>query len=138
MVDATLISGVNFLIKVNTGTESAPVWTIVGGQRNATLNKSTETIDVTSKDSGGWTESIPGRRSWSIEFDGLLILGDAALEALQTAWEQGQQVLVQYTTPDGRAETGLATLTALNIEAGHGGPATAKGTLTGTGAIVRQ
>jgi len=53
------VSGVTFLIQVNTGTETSPTWTAVGGQRGATLNRSVDEADVTSKDSLGWHEGLP-------------------------------------------------------------------------------
>ncbi|NSW92319.1 MAG: phage major tail protein, TP901-1 family [Firmicutes bacterium] len=129
------ITGVDFIIKVNTGTVGAPVWTAVGGQRNATLNMATSEVDVTSKDSAGWHEGIPGIRSWSIEFDSLLLEGDAGLAALEAAYMNGEQVQVQMATPAGNTYDGIATLTDFSYEAPYEGEATATGTLNGSGAL---
>lgn len=131
------VSGVDFLVKVNTGTEGAPVWTAVAGQRGATLNMSTDEINVTSKDSGGWHEGLPAIRNWSIDFDALLIEDDAGLAALEDAFMNKTQVQVQVATPANHTYTGKATLTDFSYEAPYDGEATASGTLTGTGALTK-
>ena len=45
------IKGLDVLIKVGS--------TVVGGQRNASLEMSAETIDTTVKSTGGWAAKIP-------------------------------------------------------------------------------
>ena len=52
--------GVDFLLKVNTGTAETPVWTVIGGQRGATLSLTAEQIDASNKQSGAWKTSVPG------------------------------------------------------------------------------
>ena len=66
-------SGITFLLRVNTGTAGSPSYTTIAAQRSATLNRSAETIDVTTKDSNRWTESIYGNREWSIDADAYLL-----------------------------------------------------------------
>ena len=61
--------GVDFLLKVNTGTKETPVWTVIGGQRGATLSLTAEQIDASNKQSGAWKTSVPGMMSWSIDAD---------------------------------------------------------------------
>lgn len=131
------VTGVDFLIKVNTGTEGAPVWTVVAGQRDATLSMGTDEVDITSKDSGGWHEGIPSVRNWSIDFDALLIEGDAGLSALEDAYMSKTQVQVQLATPANNTYTGKATLTDFSYAAPYEGEATASGSLTGTGALTK-
>lgn len=131
------VSGVDFIVQVNTGTDAAPVWTPVGGQRGATLNMSTDEIDVTSKDSNNWHEGLPSIRNWSLDFDALLIQGDAGLTALENAFMGQTQVQVRLATPSGSTYTGKATLTDFSYEAPYDGEATASGSLTGTGALTK-
>lgn len=131
------VSGVDFIVKVNTGTEASPVWTAVAGQRNATLNMGMEEIDITSKDSQGWHEGLPGVRNWSIDFDGLIIEDDAGLSALEDAYMNKAQVEVQLVTPAGYTYSGKATLTDFSYDTPYEGEATADGTLTGTGALTK-
>lgn len=67
---------------------------ILGGQRGATLNRSAETIDVTTKDGDYWSESVSGFRSFSIDCDGAYIQGDESLKTLNEAFENGTAIEV--------------------------------------------
>ena len=130
-------TGVDFVIQVNTGTEATPSWTTVAGQRGATLNRSTDVVDTTSKDSNGWEENTPSIRHWSIDFDGLLVENDAAFVELENAYMNNEQVHVQMVTAAGNKFEGTATLTDFPIEAPHDGEATYSGTLQGSGALTK-
>ena len=79
------MKGLDVLIKVNVGTAEEPEYVAVGAQRGASLSRSAETLDKTSKDSDGWQESLAGLKSWTISTDGLLILDDEGYEALENA-----------------------------------------------------
>jgi len=130
------IPGVDILVKVNTGTDIAPVWTAVGGQRNATLNLDMDTIDVTSKDSNGWIERLAGYREWSIEFDALLIENDTALGKLIDAYMNRQKVQVQMALPGGTKYQGYGYFTG-SFEGPYEGEATASGTITSAGELEK-
>lgn len=131
------VSGIAFLIKVNTGTEGSPVWTTVAGQRGATLNRSSSPIDVKSKDDNFWPNQIPGDREWSIDFDGLLIEGDAGLTALENAYQNNTKVQVHLMTPTSVKYQGYAILTDFTYEAPQDAEATASGTLEGAGVLSK-
>ncbi len=126
----TTVMGVDFLVYV--GSSANPI----AGQSDATLTRTIETADITSKDSAGWGEVAGVKRTWSITFDSLLISDDAGLAALDTAYANMAAVDVEMKTSDGPEYSGSAVLTNLAISAPHGGPATASGTLTGTGALT--
>lgn len=130
------VSGVDFLVKVNTGTEASPVWTTVGGQRNATLNLESDAIDITSKDSNGWHEELVGINNWSIEFDGLILENDTGYLELEEAYMNKSLVMVQLSTPAGKTYTGKARIT-LKIEGPYESEATLSGTLTGSGQLTK-
>lgn len=83
------VAGVDVLLKI--ADESGEL-KIVGGQTGATLNRSAETLDVTDKTSGGWTSSMAGNLSWSIDSDGFVVLGDEAFELIEEAFV-GRQVI---------------------------------------------
>lgn len=129
------IAGVKFLIMVNIGTVASPVYSAIGGQQGATLNRSADEINVSSKDSDGWGASLAGLRTWSIEGDGLLYESDAALDMLETTFAAGDPVLVQLTTPWSTKYQGTAYITDLSIEAPHDGAATISYTLSGNGKL---
>lgn len=129
-------SGVDFIVQVNTGTPVSPVWTTVGGQRNATLNRSMDEEDRTTKDSSGWHEGEPSIRHWSIDFDALLLESDAGYAELEDAYNNKEKVHVRVRTPAGNTYTGYAILTDLTME-GPMEEATISGTLTGSGALTK-
>ena len=51
------IKGLDVLIKVGSQ--------VVGGQRNASIELSAESIDTTTKQSGGWSTKTAGVKSWT-------------------------------------------------------------------------
>lgn len=130
-------TGVDFLIKVNTGTTQSPVWTSVGGQRGATLSMTTAEADTTNKDSDGWHEGLPTIRSWSISGDGLIIETDTGFGELLDAYINNTQVSVQLATAGTKKYSGLATLTDFSYDAPYDGEATCSYTLTGSGALTK-
>lgn len=53
---------------------------LLGGQRNNPLSRKADSIDATSKDSGDFSDKLPGMLSWSMSYEGLFILNDNAYE----------------------------------------------------------
>lgn len=112
-----LRSGVTGFIYVNTGTDGSPVWTKVAAQRNLTLNREMETIDVTHKDSNQWREFLASFRSWALDFDGLVEETDGGYDRLKAMYESQLKIKVQVLLPDGATTlTGYGILTALGVE----------------------
>ncbi|MDK2986537.1 MAG: hypothetical protein PWQ96_2181 [Clostridia bacterium] len=135
-----MAKGVDFVIKVQTGVDETtgdPIFTIVGGQRGATLNRSAETIDITTKSSSGWRENEASIREWSIEADGLLIEDDTAYTELENCYMNGTKSLVELVTAAGNTYEGEALITDFPIEAPYDDAATYSVTLQGTGPLTK-
>lgn len=133
-------TGVKFLVYAQTGTDAttgAPILTRIAGQRGATLNRSVDTVDVTSKDSAGWRQYEYGIGDWSIDFDGLLVETDTAFKALEDALMNKTKLVVRFETEAGNKYEGTALLTDFPIEGPYDGEATYSGTLTGDGAPTK-
>lgn len=128
--------GKDFLLYVNTGTVAVPVWTLIGGQRGASLSRSAEEIDVSHKGSGGWGAKKAGLRSWSLDLDGLILSSDSGIAALEYAFQNGLEVNVKLEYPDKSYNTGWGSVTDFSMEAPHDGEATLKGTISGNGALA--
>lgn len=109
---------------------------VVGGQRNATLNREAEVIDITNKVSGGWTENMTSVKSWSIEGDGIFVVDDAALDAIEQAFLDGSWVQVKVAD-DAWGYTGRGVITDFPIEANYDDAATYSITITGSGALTK-
>jgi len=107
----------------------------LGGQRNATLNRSAELIEVTDKSSTGqWKENLAGFKEWSIDCDGLYVVSDTAYGALVTAFNAGNAITV--TLSDGTLTyTGSGYITDFPLEAPYDDALTYSVSITGTGAL---
>jgi len=127
--------GKDFLLSVNTGTVETPVWTLIGGQRGTSLSRSADEIDVSHKTTGGWKSVKAGLRSWSIDLDGLVLLADAGLAALEYAFMTSAEINVRLLYPDGSYQIGWGSLTDFSMDTPHDGEATLKGTIGGNGAL---
>jgi TP901-1 family phage major tail protein len=108
-------NGTDFLILVNTGTPSVPVYTAVGSQRGATIDETTEVIDYSSKDKRHRRVG-PGRYSTSLSFDGLYVPSDASFAALNDAMRNGTTILVAREEEDSVLETATAVVATLNSD----------------------
>lgn len=130
--------GLDVLIKVNVGTDEAPEYIAVGAQRGASLSRSAETLDKTSKDSDGWQESLAGLKSWSISTDGLLILDDEGYEALENAYMMSENVLIQFSTKSGAMFEGDAIITAIDLDAPYDDLISYTAEFQGSGALKKN
>ena len=115
-------------------------WAILGGQKSATIDESTDEIDVTSKTSGGYKATLPGLTSWSIDFDALVLLpgSDNGITALKIAKAQKKLIKIKLRYPDNSYRVGWAASTGYSMEASHDGEATLSGTLSGNGPLSNE
>ena len=124
------IKGLDVLIKVGS--------TVVGGQRNASLEMSAETIDTTVKTTGGWAAKIPGIKSWTSSCDGVYFVDDAGLEAAQTAFMNGTAVSLEFSNSSGLSYSGQAVITSMSVEAGQEDIVSYTISFEGTGALTAE
>lgn len=66
----------------------------LGGQQGANLVRQTEAIDITNHINGEWSESLAGKKSWSIVCSGLYITNDRAFNLLDDAFMNNKAVEV--------------------------------------------
>ena len=122
------IKGLDVLIKVGS--------TVVGGQRNASLEMSAETIDTTVKSTGGWASKITGIKSWTSSCDGVYFVDDAGLEAAQTAFMNGTSVQLDFSKGEDLVYSGQAVITSMSVEAGQEDVVSYTISFEGTGALT--
>ncbi|MCQ6267134.1 phage major tail protein, TP901-1 family [Fictibacillus sp. WQ 8-8] len=73
---------------------------LLAGQKNASLSRSAESIDATSKDTAGyWKESLQGFKSWSVDADGAFVESDEAYALLETAFLNSENVDIYLEFP---------------------------------------
>ncbi len=126
------VKGLDLLISVGTGVDQK----VLGGQRNATLNRSAEMIDVTDKLGGGWKENMASFKEWSIDCDGLYVADDAAFAVLETAFETGVEVQIELAKGVTLVYSGAAYITDFPIEAPYDDALTYSISLSGTAALA--
>lgn len=130
------VKGNDVYLKVNTGTEGAPVWTKVGGQKDATFDRGAGTIDVTDKDSQGWEENLSGLRNWGISFDAFIIEDDAGFLEIEDSFDNQLQKQFQIITP-GHNYMGKATVESLSMSGPLGDAGVVSFTLKGTSSLAK-
>ena len=68
----------------------------ISGQQGLTINRSADSIEITSKDTqGGWKSKIAGMKEWSIDNDGIYALGDESHTVLSKAFENSDPVCIK-------------------------------------------
>lgn len=128
--------GQDILILANTGTDAAPVWDIVGGQRSATVTEENETIDMTSKDSGGAMDYDYGLYSWNISCDGVYVPSETAYAKLRTAMRAKEAIKVRLQEDGENVLEGNAVITSMEWEGPYDAEATYSLELQGTGRLT--
>jgi TP901-1 family phage major tail protein len=131
-----MAQNVKIVIEVNTGDDVTPVWTVVGGQRNATFSEETETVDLTTMDSDGYQEFGYGLGSWTIECDGLYIPSAQGYSALKDAQRNKTNVQVRIQEDGQPTEVGEALVTSRELEGAYDGESTYNVSLQGTGKLT--
>ncbi|SFG10667.1 phage major tail protein, TP901-1 family [Sporolactobacillus nakayamae] len=130
------VKGVNCKLYVVDSDPENP--TILAGQRNATLNRSTDTIETTAKDSeGGWKENEAAFKEWSIDADGLLVESDAAYDTLEEKFNNSEKVDVVIIMQNGSKYKGKAVLNDFPIEMPYDDMATYSSSFTGDGPLTK-
>lgn len=111
----------------------------ISGQQGLTINRSADSIEITSKDTqGGWKSKLAGSKEWSIDNDGLYVPNDESHSILSQAFENGDPVCLKII--NGKTKTGmfggLAVITDYPLEAPYDDAMTYSLTLEGMGALV--
>lgn len=135
----------------------------IGGQRSSTMNKTADTIDVTTKTGGiqnyyeimraagvdqkdipvkpynDTKEYIQGLKDWSVDVDGALPSSDAAFDYLDKAYNEDGVVIVSEMDFGRMRETiGIAIITDMSEDGAQEDLASYKLSLTGTGQVVHR
>lgn len=113
--------------------------TMIGGQQNATLNRSTNMIDTSSK--GSDFESVtPGLKNWSVDADGFVIEDDAAFQTLEQAWLNGTAIQIEMKSEANVTQptsySGEVYIESFPIESSYSETAKYNLTFKGSGALT--
>ncbi|PEY23104.1 phage major tail protein, TP901-1 family [Bacillus anthracis] len=123
-------------MKVKLYIEEATTGKVLAGQRNASLSRSAESIDATSKDTeGNWKESLQGFKEWSIDSDGAFVESDEAYAILERAFLDSENVNVYLEFPSGAKYRGNCTITDFSLDMPYDDLVTYSISLQGNGAL---
>ena len=111
----------------------------ISGQQGLTINRSADSIEITSKDTaGGWKSKIAGMKEWSIDNDGLYVPGDESHTLLSAAFENSEPICLKVI--NGKTKVGmfggLAVITDYPLEAPFDDAMTYSLSLEGMGALT--
>lgn len=111
----------------------------ISGQQGLTINRSADSIEVTSKDTkGGWKSKIAGMKEWSVDNDGYYVPSHASHKALGTAFQNSDPVCIKIV--NGKTSVsmfgGLAYVSDYSLEAPYDDGMTYSISLEGNGALV--
>lgn len=106
------MNGTDILLLVNTGTPTAPVYEVMGGQRNFTQTENTAARDDSSKDARE-AANEPGRYSANLSLETLYVPTDNAFLALEAAMRDGDKILVLRQEEGVNIEAALCVITSL-------------------------
>ncbi len=135
-VSVDKLVGKNVLVYINYGesaSEASPVWTLIGGQRSASLSMTADDIDASNKSSGGWGETYAGLKSTELTMDGIINKNDEGYAALKDAFVAGEAVDLCRYASDGTADRNWYNITELSDETPHDDMATFSMTAGGVG-----
>lgn len=107
------IAGVDVLVWVQKGVDE---YIAIGGQSGASLELSSDVIDITDKNSGGWRSSMAGMLSWSLSADGFLVEDDEALEILETKFLAREFIEMEVKFPSGKLYKGTASISSFPLD----------------------
>ena len=128
--------GSAFLLKVGNGGEP-PVFATVAGMRTTQMSVNGESVNVTSKDSGGWRELLSGAgvRSVSVAASGIFT-GSAAEVRVKTNALAGQIDDYELSFESGERLRGRFLVTRLDYSGDYNGERNYTLSLESSGAVV--
>lgn len=111
----------------------------ISGQRGLTLNRSAESLDVTSKDDlSGWGKKIAGMKEWGVETDGVYYASDASLKKLSDAFLNSDvlPVFIYNRKTEKPLYGGTVSITDFPLEAPYDDAMTYSLSMEGAGPLV--
>lgn len=111
----------------------------VAGQQGLTINRTKDSIEVTSKDTvGGWKSKIGGMKEWSIDNDGLYVANHESHKTLGKAFQDDDLICLKVINQKEKTSMfgGLAILSDYSLEAPYDDAMTYSISLEGNGGLA--
>lgn len=128
--------GSAFLLKVGDGA-SPPAFTTVAGLRTTQMSVTGQSVDVTTKDSGGWRDLLAGAGVRSVSVSGAGVFTGSAAEAqIQAGALAGTIAPYQLQFESGAAITGQFLVTRLDYAGDYNGERSYTLSLESSGPVI--
>ncbi len=111
----------------------------IAGQQGLTITRSAETVETTSKTTeDNWKSQIAGAKEWSIDTDGVYVMGANSHKLLGELFTSGDLVCVKVIDKKQSISLfgGLACITDYSLEAPYDDAVTFSLSLSGNGPLV--
>ena len=112
---------------------------LIGSQRGATITRSAEMLDVSTKADDD-AAFLPGKRTMNVEASAFYVTGDTAYGALVTAYEAGNSVTMVWSDNANSGASAVKSASAyvsnMSIDAPAHGPAEISISLQATGNVT--
>ncbi|MBF0406474.1 MAG: hypothetical protein HQM10_03910 [Candidatus Riflebacteria bacterium] len=109
---------------------------VIGSQKDASLELSAKEIDVSDKDTGDWEQVLPGKKAWQISCDSVTLENDAAKTAILSAFLNGTLIAVVFTLGSGGTFSGNAMVSSYKFNGPQDDVSTASLSLKGSSALA--
>lgn len=141
-----VVAGKNLFLYVNYGqdaTEASPVWTLIGGQRSTSVERTAEEIDASHKTSGGWRVTLTGLRGWKFSSEAVCLIGDAGVDGIEEAFNNGILAQFRLVTKDDsgniiKAQKGWGRITSFSQNGSYDDVCTASIEISGSEELVTE
>ena len=89
---------------------------ILGGQRDISLKRTADSIDITNKINGEWGENLAGLKTWSINCNGFYVIDSESFSLLENAYMNNLDVDVEISFSN-KTYSGKAIITNFPLNA---------------------
>lgn len=112
--------------------------TLLGAQRNASLDINASEIDISDKTTGGWDTYLVGNRSWDMSCEAIAVSGDEIQDAIIAKALEGETVQIVFEHGPEIAYTGTAVITSCSLSGDKGDVSSASFSLKGASELQRS
>ena len=129
--------GKDVLVFINYGENASyeePCWTMIGGQRTASMSDTAAEIDVTNKTSGGYGDFEAGIKTNELTVELVAYTSDKGYQQFREAYHAGEAIDVLRWHKSGYTDRNWYVITEFSDETPHDDAVTISAKLKGKGA----
>lgn len=112
--------------------------TLIGAQRNASLDINASEIDTSDKTTGGWDTFLVGNRSWDMTCEAIAVEGDEIQDSIIDKALEGETVQIVFEHGTRTAYTGTAAISSCSLSGDKGDVSTASFNLKGASELFKS